>query len=120
MAEPSITCPVCGMTSYNENDIEQGYCGNCHQWHKFMDIAEIPRDWKPGPPKEPGAYWVFMHGVIWYVWVANLDHSGLTMWPTLADAKTKWGRSIQPNCCPVHDVEWHSEAHPPEAPCTTQ
>jgi hypothetical protein len=25
----SITCPVCGMTSYNEHDIEWGYCGNC-------------------------------------------------------------------------------------------
>lgn len=30
MTEPSITCPVCGMTSYNPNDIEHGYCGNCH------------------------------------------------------------------------------------------
>jgi ribosomal protein S27AE len=30
--EPSITCPRCGMTSYNENDIREGYCGNCHDW----------------------------------------------------------------------------------------
>jgi hypothetical protein len=30
--EPNITCPVCGMTSYNPNDIEQGFCGNCHDW----------------------------------------------------------------------------------------
>jgi hypothetical protein len=29
---PSITCPVCGMTSYNQTDIEQGYCGRCHNW----------------------------------------------------------------------------------------
>ena len=29
---PSVTCPRCGMTSYNENDIKQGYCGNCHDW----------------------------------------------------------------------------------------
>ena len=29
---PSITCPRCGMTSFNENDVEQGYCGNCHDW----------------------------------------------------------------------------------------
>jgi hypothetical protein len=29
---PSITCPRCGMTSYNENDIAEGYCGNCHDW----------------------------------------------------------------------------------------
>jgi len=27
-----ITCPVCHRTSYNENDIEAGYCGNCHAY----------------------------------------------------------------------------------------
>lgn len=33
MAEvKSITCPVCKMTSFNPNDIESGYCGNCHRW----------------------------------------------------------------------------------------
>ena len=30
--QPSITCPVCGMTSYNPNDIREGYCGHCHDW----------------------------------------------------------------------------------------
>ena len=29
----SITCPHCHMTSYNPNDIEQGYCGFCHKFH---------------------------------------------------------------------------------------
>lgn len=28
----SITCPRCAMVSYNRNDIEQGYCGSCHDW----------------------------------------------------------------------------------------
>jgi ribosomal protein L37E len=28
----SITCPRCGRTSYNPNDIREGYCGNCHDW----------------------------------------------------------------------------------------
>jgi protein-arginine kinase activator protein McsA len=28
----SITCPVCGMTSYNVNDVREGYCGNCHTY----------------------------------------------------------------------------------------
>jgi ribosomal protein L37E len=28
----SITCPRCGMTSYNPDDIDEGYCGNCHDW----------------------------------------------------------------------------------------
>jgi hypothetical protein len=28
----AITCPVCDMTSHNPNDIENGYCGNCHAY----------------------------------------------------------------------------------------
>jgi ribosomal protein L37E len=39
----SITCPVCGRTSYNPNDIKEGYCGNCHDW------TSPPRT---TPPKE--------------------------------------------------------------------
>jgi hypothetical protein len=31
---PSFTCPHCGRTSYNPNDIAQRYCGACHQ---FLD-----------------------------------------------------------------------------------
>jgi ribosomal protein L37E len=27
-----ITCPRCGRTSYNPNDVREGYCGNCHDW----------------------------------------------------------------------------------------
>jgi hypothetical protein len=30
---PSITCPQCGATSYNLNDIEHRYCGRCHRFH---------------------------------------------------------------------------------------
>lgn len=29
---PSITCPECRRTSYNPNDIKEGYCGYCHAW----------------------------------------------------------------------------------------
>ena len=36
----SITCPKCGWTSYNENDIEKEYCGNCHQFHKFLGVED--------------------------------------------------------------------------------
>ena len=32
----SITCFICGMTSYNQNDVEQKYCGNCNQFHSIM------------------------------------------------------------------------------------
>ncbi|HYJ33810.1 MAG TPA: hypothetical protein VE326_11375 [Candidatus Binatia bacterium] len=29
--QPSITCPKCGGTSYNANDIRKGYCVKCHE-----------------------------------------------------------------------------------------
>lgn len=25
-----ITCPKCGRTSWNPNDVREGYCGACH------------------------------------------------------------------------------------------
>jgi hypothetical protein len=28
-----ITCPKCGVTSYNPNDVKYRYCGNCHAFH---------------------------------------------------------------------------------------
>lgn len=28
----SFTCPACGMTSHNPDDVAQGYCGNCHDF----------------------------------------------------------------------------------------
>ncbi len=31
---PSITCPKCHRTSYHPKDIEEGYCGFCHDWTK--------------------------------------------------------------------------------------
>lgn len=27
-----FTCPKCGLTSAHPTDVEQGYCGNCHEW----------------------------------------------------------------------------------------
>lgn len=35
---PSIECPQCKMVSYNTNDVEHKYCGNCHQWHADMKV----------------------------------------------------------------------------------
>lgn len=35
--QPSITCPECHMKSYNPNDIDQRYCGNCHKFHSEME-----------------------------------------------------------------------------------
>lgn len=33
MKTESITCPLCGWTSYNPNDIAHRYCGHCHIFH---------------------------------------------------------------------------------------
>jgi len=47
----SITCPRCGRTSFNPNDIEQRYCGNCHRFHDHTSTmlfapAELqPYEW---------------------------------------------------------------------------
>jgi hypothetical protein len=35
-ALPSITCPRCGRTSYNPNDIRERYCGACHHFHEQL------------------------------------------------------------------------------------
>ena len=32
-----IKCLICNMKSYNENDINQKYCGNCQQFHSLME-----------------------------------------------------------------------------------
>lgn len=29
-----ITCPRCGLSSSNPNDVANGYCGNCHDFTK--------------------------------------------------------------------------------------
>lgn len=31
-AVPSFACPRCGATSWNPNDVREGYCGRCHDW----------------------------------------------------------------------------------------
>lgn len=35
----SITCHVCGATSYNQNDVKHRYCGRCH---RFYDV-DLPK-----------------------------------------------------------------------------
>jgi hypothetical protein len=34
---PSFTCPQCHVTSYNPNDVEWGFCGNCHAYTGYVD-----------------------------------------------------------------------------------
>lgn len=37
----SITCPQCGRTSHNPNDVREKYCGACHQYHDTMPVAKL-------------------------------------------------------------------------------
>ena len=37
--EMKIKCPNCGMESYNPNDIENKYCGNCHAFLEDIQIG---------------------------------------------------------------------------------
>lgn len=37
---PSTQCPICGIVSFNVNDIAEGYCGRCHVFHQ--DQASRP------------------------------------------------------------------------------
>jgi ribosomal protein S27AE len=44
--EPSITCPRCGATSHNPNDVRELYCGGCHVF--LRDGAQqLLVDWLP-------------------------------------------------------------------------
>jgi hypothetical protein len=45
---PSITCPVCGRTSWHPTDVEEGWCGACHG--------------ATGHPAPPGMRWVRLSG----------------------------------------------------------
>lgn len=40
--QPSITCCLCGRTSYHPRDIEEGYCAACHWWTGRPDLLA---DW---------------------------------------------------------------------------
>ena len=44
----SITCPRCGMTSHHPADVEQGYCGNCHDWTSPKTMTT----------RKPGETWI--------------------------------------------------------------
>jgi ribosomal protein L37E len=32
ITEPSFTCPRCGRVSFHPMDLQEGYCGACHDW----------------------------------------------------------------------------------------
>lgn len=36
--DEAVKCLVCGLTSYNPNDVMQRYCGKCHKYHSDMQL----------------------------------------------------------------------------------
>jgi len=40
----SITCKVCGLVSYNKNDVEMKFCGHCNVFHDDEERNEILHD----------------------------------------------------------------------------
>lgn len=41
----SITCPQCGLTSHNPNDVREGWCGHCGQETQDGKVEHDP--WTP-------------------------------------------------------------------------
>lgn len=39
----TITCLVCGMTSYNENDVNHRFCGHCNKFHDCAVYEDTER-----------------------------------------------------------------------------
>lgn len=61
--QASITCPVCRRTSYNPNDIREGYCGYCHDWtsRALAVVAPMAMEQVDGEVewswRSPSSYW---------------------------------------------------------------
>lgn len=36
----SITCPRCQRRSYHRRDVQEGYCGHCHDWTEGAGVDE--------------------------------------------------------------------------------
>lgn len=68
---PSITCPECRRTSYNPNDIKNGYCGFCHAWTSDPHDSRSHNDPRPGT-------WLIVVELPPFVsdkmWIALLNH----------------------------------------------
>lgn len=43
----AITCLKCGKTSHHPSDVEQRYCGFCHEFHEGMSYPSTDTTWKP-------------------------------------------------------------------------
>lgn len=50
MNQPSITCPRCSATSHDPTDVQEGYCGRCHDWTTPKTTAPPPAGCFRFPP----------------------------------------------------------------------
>ena len=41
LERPSITCPLCGLRSYNPNDVREMYCGRCKVFHDGNEVSAL-------------------------------------------------------------------------------
>lgn len=41
-APQTFTCPRCGATSHNPNDVREAYCGRCHDWTRPSEPLVLP------------------------------------------------------------------------------
>jgi hypothetical protein len=75
MTGPAFTCPVCGRTSHNPNDVAESYCGACHglttappppgfRWVLFVPADERRRFGRllDDAGLEPGADYIIVAG----------------------------------------------------------
>lgn len=95
--QESITCPECGMTSYNPNDVREGYCGNCHDFTsrvpEMPTLSPTPMNLTPSEtarllmPDTPR--------VTWTVWVDGVTYLGALVPRYHRRAKTLWLRRYE-------------------------
>lgn len=43
MTATSFTCPRCSRTSWNPDDVREGYCGACHDWTGASPLVTAAR-----------------------------------------------------------------------------
>lgn len=79
--EPSITCPKCGMTSFNRNDISEGYCGNCHDWTGTPQPLDDRGLWVRSDPRADGTYGITVTVGADFAW--SLDQGEAVAYATL-------------------------------------
>lgn len=82
MSAPNFTCPRCHRTTYNPTDVEQGYCGGCHDWTR------------PKPGTLPVRFLVYVDAELREEAVASIDPSGPdeATWLFLQTLATHQGR----------------------------